>query len=241
MADAAVEAVAAVEVDADDKQTIDEEGAEPNKSRSSLKNQPGTWRPQMIQDPNLRSESLANVPPTRLSVCAMKGTARFLLILAIGTALPSLGQVASSSPSGQGNSDFEELPELKASEILKPEVFQGPHHTVRESVPTSSGMNQFVIDSDFGVFDADGNEMLLRRVKEVYAIVQLKDVSKTDQFKQSLLTAAQGPYNAAKNLVKDPVTAVSNVPKGMMKFMGRAGQSIKNIGKKDESQSEGRK
>jgi hypothetical protein len=26
----------------------------------------------------------------------MKGTARFLLILAIGTALPSLGQVASS-------------------------------------------------------------------------------------------------------------------------------------------------
>ena len=91
------------------------------------------WRPQMIQDPNLRSESLANVPPTRLSVCAMKGTARFLLILAIGTALPSLGQVASSSPSGQGNSDFEEFPELKASEILKPEVFQGPHHTVRES------------------------------------------------------------------------------------------------------------
>ena len=80
--------------------------------------------------------------------------------------------------------------------------------------------------------------MLLRRVKEVYAIAQLKDVSRTDQFKQSLLTAAQGPYNAARNLVKDTVTAVSNMPKGMMKFMGRAGQSIKNIGKKDESQSE---
>jgi len=32
------------------------------------------------------------------------------------------GTVASSSPSDQGNSDFEELPELKASEILKPEV-----------------------------------------------------------------------------------------------------------------------
>ena len=99
-------------------------------------------------------------------------------------------------------------------------------------------MNQFVIDSDFGVFDADGNEILLRRVKEVHAIAQLKDVSRTDQFKQSLLTAAQVPYNAARNLVKDPVTAVSNVPKGMMKFMGRAGQSIKNIGKKDEGQSQ---
>ena len=70
----------------------------------------------------------------------MKRTVRFLLLLAVGTALPSLGQVTSSSPSGQGNSDFEELPELKVNEILKPEVFQGPHHTVRELVPTSSGM-----------------------------------------------------------------------------------------------------
>jgi len=52
---------------------------------------------------------------------AMKETARLLLILAVAAALPSLGQVTSSLPSGEGNSDFEELPELKASEILKPE------------------------------------------------------------------------------------------------------------------------
>ena len=74
-----------------------------------------------------RSESAIGILGERsaamtFSNAAMKGTARFLLILAIGTGLPSLGQVASSSPSGQGNSDFEELPELKASEILKPEV-----------------------------------------------------------------------------------------------------------------------
>src|SRR6266513_2677848 len=169
----------------------------------------------------------------------MRSKAQLVLsILLISGAVLCLAQGPEPTATAAAPSDFEELPELKASEILKPEVFQGPHHTVRESVPTSSGMNQFVIDSDFGVFDADGNEMLLRRVKEVYAIAQLKDVSKTDQFKQSLLTAAQGPYNAAKNLVKDPVTAVSNVPKGVMKFMGRAGQSIKNIGKKNESQSE---
>jgi len=54
----------------------------------------------------------------------MKGIARFLLILAVGTALPSLGQVTSSSPPLPGNSDFEDLPELKASEILKPEFLK---------------------------------------------------------------------------------------------------------------------
>jgi len=50
---------------------------------------------------------------------------------------------------------YEELPELKASDILKPDVLSGPHYKVREEVPTSSGANQFTIDSDFDVFEAD--------------------------------------------------------------------------------------
>jgi hypothetical protein len=40
---------------------------------------------------------------------------------------------------------FEELPELKASEILKPEFLKGPHFVVRDPVPTGAGMNQFTI------------------------------------------------------------------------------------------------
>jgi hypothetical protein len=165
-------------------------------------------------------------------------TAIFLLTLAVSPALLCRGQDKSPSAAPEGNSDFEELPELKASEILQPEVLKGEHHTVREPVPTSSGMNQFVIDSDFGVFDADGNEMLLRRVKEVYAIAELRDVSRTDQFTQSLATAAKGQYNAAKRIVEDPVNTISNVPKGVMKFMGRAKQSIKNVGKKRDDEGQ---
>ena len=156
---------------------------------------------------------------------------------ALSLALGMLGGVCcvaqTSVPSAPSavSSDFEELPELKASEILKSEILKGPHHVVRESVPTSSGMNQFVIDSDYGVFDAEGNDMLLRRIKEVYAIDQLRAVSKTDQFEQSLMTAAKGPYNAAKNVVRDPVGAVSGAGKGLMKFMGKVGQSAKNVAK----------
>lgn len=36
-------------------------------------------------------------------------------------------------------------------------------------------MNQFTIDSEFGVFQADGSEMLLQRVKEIYTIAKLKE------------------------------------------------------------------
>src|SRR4029077_20129887 len=69
-------------------------------------------------------------------------------------------------------------------------------------------------------------------------IARLKEVSRTDQFKESLSAAAKGTYNAAKNLVTDPVNAISNVPKGIMKFMGRAQQSIKKIGKKEDGESQ---
>src|SRR5436309_1397069 len=115
---------------------------------------------------------------------------------------------------------YEELPELKASEILLPDVLNGPHHKVREPVPTYSGSNHFSIDSDFGVFEAEGNEMLIRRVNEINAISELRDVSRTEQYKNALVKAAKSPLAAAKSIVTDPVNTVANVPKGLMKFMG---------------------
>jgi len=149
-----------------------------------------------------------------------------LLICAVTSCFAQSGYADQSS--------FEELPELKASEILKPEYLKGSYYTVRDRVVTGSGVNQFVIDSNFGVFDADGDAMLVRREKEIYAIAELMDVSKTDQFKESLGNAAKGTFNAAKKILTDPGETLSNVPKGISKFMGKAGNSIKNIGKKKE-------
>ncbi|MGH8094972.1 MAG: hypothetical protein ACREIF_16115 [Chthoniobacterales bacterium] len=131
---------------------------------------------------------------------------------------------------------YEELPELKASEILRPEFLQGPHFKVQEEVPTYSGANRFTIESDFGVFEADGNEMLVRRVNEIQAIARLKDVSRTEQYKDALVKAAKAPLATAKNIVTDPINTIGNAPKGIMKFMKKTGESMKNIGKKgDES------
>jgi hypothetical protein len=129
---------------------------------------------------------------------------------------------------------YEELPELKASEILRPEFLNGNNFKVREEVPTYSGANQFTIDSNFGVFEADGNEMLVGRINEINAIARLKEVSRTDEFKDALKKAAKSPVAAAKAIAADPVHAVTNVPKGLMKFMGRIGENVKGVGQKHE-------
>jgi hypothetical protein len=164
-----------------------------------------------------------------------RGTRILFLTMALGVALPCLAQTQEPFEVRRAEAAFEELPVLNASEILRPEFLSGPHHKVRETVPTYFGANQFTIDSDFGVFEANGNEILVRRIQEINAIAQLKDVSRTDQYKKALSAAAKSPVAAMKNIANDPVNTISNVPKGIMKFMRRAGESVKNIGNKAES------
>ena len=153
------------------------------------------------------------------------------LAVTLGATFSCLGQTPEPFEVRRAEAAFEELPELNASEILKPELLRGAHYVVRDAVPTASGINQFTIDSDFGLFEADGNEMLLQRLKEINAIARLREVSRTDEFKKSLVAAAKSPLNSAKNIAKDPAQAISNVPKGIMKFLGRAKDTVKNVGK----------
>src|SRR6266436_2661134 len=154
-----------------------------------------------------------------------------IIVLALDPALQCLAQTPEPFEVRRAEVAFEELPELKASEILKPELLKGPHYVVRDPVPTASGMNQFTIDSDLGVFEADGNEMLLQRLKEIDAIARLREVSRTDEFKNSLLAAAKSPLNSARKIACAGSLAIFNVPKGVMKFLGRAKQTVENVGK----------
>jgi hypothetical protein len=122
---------------------------------------------------------------------------------------------------------YEPLPTLNASEILQPQYFQGPNFTVRNPVPTYSGSNHYTIDSDFGVFEADGNAMLVRRVAEINAIAKLQAMSQTKEFTQAAKQAAEVPLNVARNLVTNPVSTISSVPRGIWGFLNQAGQAVK--------------
>ena len=147
----------------------------------------------------------------------MKSTALLFLL-----PLTLLAQDASDPQSA-----FEQPPTLSASAILKPEFAYGPNFTVRDAVPTYAGRNDYMIDSDYGVFEADSNAMLSRRVREIAAIGKLREVSRTDEYKTALVAAAKSPLLMAKGLVENPVSTVTGVPKGLWKFMNRAGQGIK--------------
>ncbi len=130
--------------------------------------------------------------------------------------------------------NYEQPPKLKASEILRPEFLKGPYHHVREEVSTYSGANRFTIDSEFGVFEAEGNEMLVRRINEINAIARLKEISRSDEYKRALVKATTGPLATTFSIVTDPAEAITNTPKGVMKFMGGIGEKLNAVGKKKQ-------
>jgi hypothetical protein len=171
----------------------------------------------------------------------MKPTSLFLLLAAIlASTVPLDAQlqrstpVATETPAATREPDatatpavYEPLPTLDASVILQPQYFQGPNFTVRNPVPTYSGSNRYTIDSDFGVFEADGNEMLMRRVAEIIAIAKLEAMSQTTEFTQAAAQAAKVPIHVAQDLVSNPVSTISSVPRGIWSFLNQAGQAVK--------------
>ena len=122
---------------------------------------------------------------------------------------------------------FEPRPTLSAATILQPQYLSGENFTVRDAVPTYAGSNQYTIDSDFGVFTAGSNQVLMRRVAEIKGIAQLQAYSRTDEFARAAEQAAVKPLGVAQELVADPVQTISSVPRGIFGFLNRAGETVK--------------
>ena len=105
---------------------------------------------------------------------SVKLTSTLLLAAVMVTVVPLSAQIPSPPAATVPAVPFEPLPTLNASAILQPQYFQGTNFTVRNPVPTYSGSNRYTIDSDYGVFEADGNAMLMRRVAEINGIAALQ-------------------------------------------------------------------
>ncbi len=134
----------------------------------------------------------------------------------------------SPSPAALPAAPYEAPPSLRAEAILPPSLLSGPHYRVLPNVHTEGGIHRFTIDSDAGSFTADGEEMLLERLREINAIHQLRQVSQSEEYRAALATAAKAPLNLAKNLATQPKETVQGAAKGAWKMMNRVGESIRS-------------
>src|SRR3954464_275901 len=121
--------------------------------------------------------------------------------------------MAMAGPAAAQN--YESLGGLKASQFAPPALLSGPYHKVDENVTVAGAQPNFMIRSQYGVWEARGQEMLQIRVSELPAFEQLAKVSKSDEFMKSAGNAVVAPVKAVGEFIESPIQTTGNIFSGI--------------------------
>jgi hypothetical protein len=126
-----------------------------------------------------------------------------------------------------GAAPYEVSTERSARTILPARMpLKAPTYRIRDVVPTDGFTDRWTVDSDFGVFEAQGDGALRKLLVEIPAIAELKKTSKTKEFARGLGNSAKAPISFVKNLVTHPVDTISGVPAGAYALVENVGESV---------------
>jgi hypothetical protein len=148
--------------------------------------------------------------------------------------------LATTVPGAQGGD--EPPPSLGASTLLTATQLRGGHHAVDEAVTTPGFFHEFTVTSEFGTFTAVGRRDLDNLVREINALHELSQVSRSDIFieaaGQSLVNVGKGAANAVIN----PVDTAKGIGGGLKRVGTNLGRRTKRavdeIGDDDPELSE---
>jgi hypothetical protein len=122
--------------------------------------------------------------------------------------------------SDAGTPKFEVPANVRASDILPPDLISGANYRVRNTVVSYGYMHTYTVDSDFGVFEVTGDFALRKLIREIWAIAQLREVKKSQAYVDGIKQAASQPLEFGANMLTDPVDTVSGVPQGISRLFG---------------------
>ena len=122
--------------------------------------------------------------------------------------------------------NYEKPQNRKASSFLNKELLKGPHYQIRENVVTYGYMDHFTVESDYDVFEVTGDHALIKLLKEIAAITELKKIQDTDAYVQAVKQAGKAPIDFGASLITDPVDTVSSVPKGAFSMLHNIKEGI---------------
>jgi hypothetical protein len=102
----------------------------------------------------------------------------------------------------------------------------GPDFTVKDPVVADGYMYQFTVASTYGRFDVTGTGALRKLEHEIWAIGQLKQVTKSEAFLKSLTDEAGKPLVFVKDVITKPVDTLTGIPKGVGRLFGDVVTSV---------------
>jgi hypothetical protein len=118
-----------------------------------------------------------------------------------------------------------ELPDIASARALLPlDLLTGPHHKVSDPVYSDGSLHIYTIVSDFGTFEARGDDMLRIRLREVDALATLEAMHTSKEFASAAGRALASPFVATWNVISNPVDTILGVPKGAWEKIQRTSE-----------------
>jgi hypothetical protein len=136
---------------------------------------------------------------------------------------------------------YEAPPTLSADLLLPLGLRQGPHHQVAEEVANDGYLNTYLIESDYGLFTARGDDLLRVRVAEVGALAALSEVTRSEAFAEAAAAAAKRPFETAANVATRPLGTIKRLPSGVSRYFKRTARKVRKTARKVDEYLDERK
>ena len=130
--------------------------------------------------------------------------------------------VASSS----GAAEYETQTNKPVKDAVSPTVAAGPDFKVNDPVVADGYMYRFTVTSTYGPFEVTGTGALRKLEQEIWAIGQLKSITRSEAFTKALVTQAGKPLVFAKDVITKPVDTLTGIPKGVGRLFGNIATSV---------------
>ena len=121
---------------------------------------------------------------------------------------------------------FESPQVLHVSEVLPPDVTEGPDYRIQDLVYNDGLLNRFDINSDYGFLSVEGSDLLKVRLQEIEALWQMEELKRTQLYGDAFKKAATGPLKLAKGLIRQPLDTLSGVGTGIGKWFSQIGHTV---------------
>ncbi len=143
------------------------------------------------------------------------------LILLITLCLLLSNQAFAATQNG-----LEQTTELKASELLGPDLLNSNLYTVDEAVINDGLLNHYTVRSRFGVFRAVSTMAAKHLLHEITAIAAMKKIETKDTAVDAVVQSGKNTVDAVANLVTDPEKTLEGAAAGVSSLFNRASQSV---------------
>src|SRR5215217_784201 len=116
---------------------------------------------------------------------------------------------------------FETRGRVPTKMFIPADLMSGPLHSIGDFAENDGMNNTYFLYSGNDAWAVTTGLALRTRIREIYAIAKLREMSKTDEFAQAMANAGKQKVEGVVGLVTNPLGTIQNIPLGASRFFGR--------------------